>query len=141
MAKKNETEAVQQEDAPRILETHGKRTLPVRLTDEELLAQARKMAEASEAAEAAEQARKQVTTQYKAEEEEARGKEKAARTLMRNGYEYRPVDITLTKDWDAKTVTVRRDDTSEIVEFREMSNSELQLEIPAADSVAEEPAA
>lgn len=126
-------ETPEPEQEPRQKITHGKRTLPVRLNDDELLEQARKMAEASEAAEAAEQARKQVTTQYKAEEEEARGKEKAARTLMRNGYEYRPVDITVTKDWDEKTVTIRRDDTGEIVEFREMNNSELQLEIPTAE--------
>jgi len=133
MSKKKEAEIVTPTEEPRIKLSHGKRTLPVRLTDDELLNQARKMAEASEAAEAAEQARKQATTQYKAEEEEARGKEKAARTLMRNGYEYRPVDITVTKDWDQKTVTVSRDDTGEIVEFREMSNSELQLEIPTAE--------
>ncbi len=110
----------------------GKRTLPVRLNDEELLAQARKMAEATEAAEAAERARKQVTTQYKEEEEEARGAALAARTLLQNGYNYRPVDITITKDWTAKTVTVTRDDTGDIVEFREMTTGELQLEINEA---------
>lgn len=132
MAKKQTVEVtIEAPEESRVAVTHGKRTLPVRLNDDELLAQARKMAEASEAAEAAEQARKQVTTQYKAEEEEARGKERAARTLMRNGYEYRTIDITTTKDWNSKTVTVRRDDTGEIVEFREMTASELQLEIPA----------
>ena len=124
MPKKNEEEA-------RISVTHGKQVLAVFLTDDELLEQAKKMAESTEDAERAEQDRKSSATHYKALEEEAQGKARAARTLLRNGYDYRDVPVTITKDWDAKTVTITRDDTGQIVSAREMRDSELQIEIPS----------
>lgn len=124
MPKKNEEEA-------RISVTHGKQVLAVFLTDDELLEQAKKMAESTEDAERAEQDRRFSATHYKALEEEAQGKARAARTLLRNGYDYRDVPVTITKDWDAKTVTITRDDTGQIVSAREMRDSELQIEIPS----------
>lgn len=126
MAKKNEEES-------RISVTHSKQVLAVFLTDDELLEQAKKMAEATEDAERAESDRKSSATHYKALEEEAQGKARAARTLLRNGYDYRDVPVTITKDWDAKTVTITRDDTGQVVSAREMRDSELQIEIPGND--------
>jgi len=103
------------------------------------------MAEASEEAEQAEQAeadQKATGAHYKAKAEEARGKARAARTLLRNGYDYRSVKVTLTKDWDTKRVTVSRDDTGEIIEAREMNAKELQIPIPGTTEEAkkDEPA-
>jgi len=127
MPKNNEEQA---KDAMEV--THGRQVLQVRLTDEELMEQAQKMAEAMEAAERAEGDRKATATHYKAIEEEAQGSARAARTLLRNGYDYRDVDVTITKNWETKTVTITRDDTGEIVSHREMRDSELQIPIPAA---------
>lgn len=136
MDKKKEAEAVEEtgtlveEPQPRIEVKHGERTLSVRLTQAELLEQAKKMAEAAEDAEVAESNRKAMSTHYKAQAEEAEGKEKAARTLLRNGYDYRPVKITVTKNWDTKQVVITRDDTGEVIEARDMTAKELQIPIP-----------
>lgn len=126
MPKKNEEDS-------RISVTHSKQVLAVFLTDDELLEQAKKMAEATEDAERAESDRKSSAAHYKALEEEAQGKARAARTLLRNGYDYKEVAVTITKDWDAKTVTITRDDTGQVVSAREMRDSELQIEILCND--------
>lgn len=118
-------------DTEILLETKTSRELRVKLTETELLAQGQKMAEAMEALDEAVANKKATVTHYKALEEEAQGRANAARTLLRNGYDYRKVDCTLIKNWQNKTVSVRRDDTGEIVEHRAMHNSELQIEIPA----------
>ena len=135
MAKKEEIDVVlepetQEEPARRIEIKNGERVLAVRLTEDELLEQGRKMAEASEEAEQAEADQKSTGAHYKAKAEEARGKARAALTLLRNGYDYRSVKVTLTKDWDTKRVTVSRDDTGEIIEARDMTAKELQIPIP-----------
>ena len=139
-----ETPAPAAEEAPqrRIEIKNGERVLAVRLTEDELLEQGRKMAEASEDAEQAEANQKATGAHYKAKAEEARGKARAARTLLRNGYDYRSVKVTLTKDWDTKRVTVSRDDTGEIIDAREMNAKELQIPIPGTTEEAkkEEPA-
>lgn len=130
---KNKPEATEEKPEatePRIETKHGERTLAVRLTQNELLEQAQKMAEASEDVESAESDQKTASTHYKAKAEEARGKVKAARILLRNKYDYRSVKVTLIKDWKTKTVTITRDDTGEIVEAREMTAKELQIPIP-----------
>lgn len=132
MAKNNPKATEDQTAAPeQPIETkHGERTLAVRLTQAELLEQAKKMAEAAEDAEVAESNQKAMSTHYKAQAEEAEGKEKAARTLLRNGYDYRPVKITVTKNWDTKQVTITRDDTGEVIEARDMTHKELQIPLP-----------
>ena len=147
MAKKEEIDVVlepETEEAPqrRIEIKNGERVLAVRLTEDELLEQGRKMAEASEEAEQAEADQKSTGAHYKAQAEEAEGKEKAARTLLRNGYDYRPVKITITKNWDIKQVTITRDDTGEVIEARDMNTKELQIPIPGTTEEVkkEEPA-
>jgi hypothetical protein len=136
--KTKQTEQIEVE-APRIHYKHGERTLSVQLTDAELLEQARRMAEATEEAEAAEAEQKTAATHYKAKAEEARGKAKAARTLLRNGYDYRSVKVTMTLDFDKKIVTITRDDTGAVVEAREMTARELQIPLPGTDEPKEEP--
>lgn len=116
--------------AEQTIEKHTeRRSLPVLLTQDEMLEQAKLMADASEEAEAQRAELKTVTTQIKARIEEAEAKATGARVRLRSGYEYRPVPCTVTKDWSTKTVTVRRDDTGEIVSARDMTNQELQIEI------------
>lgn len=119
MSKKNEN----------IEEFTERRNLPVMLTQDEMMEQAKLMAEASEEADAQRAELKTVNTQIKARIEEAEAKALGARIRLRSGYEYRHVKCTGTKDWNKKTVTVRRDDTGEIVVARDMNNQELQIEI------------
>lgn len=144
MSKKNkQTEQIEQGEqieveAPRIHYKHGERTLAVQLTDAELLEQAKRMAEATEEAEAAEAEQKTAATHYKAKAEEARGKAKAARTLLRNGYDYRSVKVTMTLDFDKKIVTITRDDTGAVVEAREMTARELQIPLPGTEAEPKE---
>lgn len=139
MAKKSEVEIEVAE--PRVQVRHNKQVLAVFLTQEEMLEQAKKMAEATEDAERAESDRKSSATHYKALEEEAQGKARAARCLLRNGYDYREVPVTITKDWDTKTVTITRDDTGAVVSAREMRDSELQIEIATEEAPTDEDAA
>ena len=107
----------------------GTRSLRVELTQEELLKTSYELAEAIEEQEAAEAERKSAVKHFQAVEEAAASKSRALRTLLRNGYDYRPVVVTVLKDYDKKLVVTTRDDTMEVIETREMTQVELQTEL------------
>ena len=49
---------------------------------------------------------------------------------LNSGYEMRNTDCYAFMDRDKKVVIIRRSDTGEVVKMREMSTSELQMELP-----------
>ena len=48
---------------------------------------------------------------------------------IRTGYEIRPIECSLNRDFEKGTVTIQRDDTYEMVEHRAMSAEEKQKEM------------
>jgi hypothetical protein len=85
-----------------------------------------------------EEERKSVNDQYKARIASKDSDISRFAALVRNKYEFRQVDCTLTYDFIRCLVTKVRTDTGEILEERAMRDSERQMGLPIESNDAEE---
>lgn len=108
----------------------GRQMLKCEFTREELEEFAGQMARAVAEQEAASADLESVKTQIKYRITEASGTITSSAEKIRSGYEYRPVDVTTTKDFIDGTVTAARHDTGEVILSRKMTDEERQIAFP-----------
>lgn len=103
------------------------RNLKCELTEGELLAYGKEMAEEEKKVEEAEEEKATVTKalgeRIKYHSQMARNKAK----LINNGYEYREVACDQTFDYPRGLVTITRKDTGDVIEERAMTADERQV--------------
>lgn len=121
-----ETDA-EEEEAPRQKVYTVTENLKVDLTPEEILAASREMARAVDELHDLEQQRKAAVETYKARIAQATAQVQVNSVLVRNGYEFRKVEVRCTLDYDRTWVTSVRLDTGEVVESRAMTPDEKQM--------------
>jgi hypothetical protein len=103
------------------------RTLKCVLTPEEILTLGKDLAEKTQLASQIEADKKRVVKEFDAKIAEADAGIQLASGKIQNGYEYRTVKCTETiGEPDENKKTVRRLDTGEIVEIRELNAEEKQ---------------
>lgn len=104
-----------------------KRSLKCKFSDSEVLQLGRDLAEKTEQYGQLEADKKQVTKDFDAKLAEVDAQIRSASGKVQCGYEYRAVDCTETLgEPDDNKKTVRRMDTGEIIEVRELSAEEKQ---------------
>lgn len=101
-------------------------TLKVRLTDVEILEYADQMARAIDNLTQLEEEKKAVADSYKAKVTEAEATVQRITNLVRNKYDYRPVDCEQTMDNNTGTAKTIRLDTGELIEDRMLTYNERQ---------------
>lgn len=137
MSKKNKTVS-KDKSAPKPAsrpDKKGERQLRVEFTPEELLAIAKKLAEANADFTRAEEDKKAVTSQLKAKCDSIAARVSELSGKINSGFEYRQVNV-VTKYDDPKTgtKTTYRLDKNEVVEVEAMTLAELQGELPLTTS-------
>lgn len=101
--------------------------LRVDLSQEEILAASREIARAVDELHDFEQQRKAAAEMYKAKIAQANAQVQVNSVLVRNGYEFRKVDVERTFDYEEGIVTAIRLDTGEVFESRTMTRDERQM--------------
>ena len=76
-----------------------------------------------------EDAKKAVMSDYKSQIDGLQAKINNAATKINNGYEIRSTECEIIPDWDEKIWQTTRIDTGEIIKTREMTNSDLQMDM------------
>ena len=104
------------------------RQLRCNLTAKEIETYGRDIATALAQFEASEAKKKEVAAQIKAESEGYRNKALGLTRLINNGYEYRDIECTETKNFPQGLYIVVRDDTLEEVVKRALTGEERQVE-------------
>lgn len=104
-----------------------KRSLKCKFTDAEILQLGKDLAEKTELYGQIEADKKQITKEFDAKLAEAEAQIRSASGKVQSGNEYRSVDCTETfGEPDESRKTIRRLDTDEIVEVRELTTEEKQ---------------
>lgn len=102
------------------------RTLPVRLTDGELLAKSKELAAKITELDEVEDRKKSAVAQCKVKSDELDLDIHKIARILRTGREDREVEVSEIRNDPARTIEVVRLDTGEIVESRPMTIHELQ---------------
>lgn len=119
---KTDKTVVKTQDVRRI-----KKSLKCKFTDAEVLQLGRDLAEKTEQYGQLEADKKQVTKDFDAKLAEVDAQIRSASGKVQCGYEYRSIDCTETfGEPDAAKKTVRRLDSGDIVEVRELTDEEKQ---------------
>lgn len=121
-------------------ESTSTRSLPVRLTHEELLDRAQRQAWALQTLAKVEASQKSAKERMKEELAEAEGAVSELARVLREEAEDRPVDVAKVHDDPAHQVLYIRTDTGEVIESREQYDSERQAEFTdgeASDLIVE----
>ena len=105
------------------------RSLKYTFTEDERKGLAVDLSQAVRVWEEKEAQKKAITSQLKAEVDQAQSSMAILAGKHRDGYEYRQTKCEETRDFNSKTVTVIRLDSGEIIEERKMRNDELQMEL------------
>jgi uncharacterized protein with von Willebrand factor type A (vWA) domain len=103
--------------------------LKCNLTDEELLRYGSQLADAQQTIVELEEQLKEFKEEMKAKSSQAESIVTRLSNAIRQRYEYRPVECTITKNYTTKQVLVTRNDTDEQVDFRKMNDGEM-AELP-----------
>lgn len=113
-------------------ETRGveTRTLPVTLTDSELLERGDQLARAHQAVTDEEARQKTEKERMKDALGELEGAVRRLARIVRDKAEDRDVECRIVHDYLANAVQVVREDTGEVIESRAMSDHERQLGLP-----------
>jgi len=104
-------------------------TLPVRLTDDEKLQRAKRVAVLERDGTVLEEQRKEQNTAMKAKIEKVRGELGDLCHQLRTGEELREVEVRFVKDIKRKVEETVRADTGEVVETRKLGPRELQSDM------------
>lgn len=100
--------------------------LPVKLTQEEIIENAKKLAKATNDLRDAETRKAEVVSQLTADCKRLKSAADSLSLLISNGYEYRNIECELIYDFNKGTKTLTRIDTGEIVRTVEISIEERQ---------------
>jgi hypothetical protein len=106
-----------------------KKSLPVTLTEMELLQKAKELAKLQQDKTSAEEQAKSAAATFK---DKIAGAQSNINILSRdisNGYEYRDVDCYWEMDYKTRKKNLIRTDTGEVVKTEEISASEMQKEM------------
>lgn len=109
------------------------RMLPVVLSEEELSVRARELAEKIRELEEHETARKEAARQLKEEEDALQSEVSALARVVRDGAEKREVVCRWARNDERHMMELVRDDTGTVVEYRQMTQSELTRPLPFAN--------
>ena len=113
--------------------TKARKNLRYEFTSEEMLQlgkeQAREQAEAEEIDERLAHTKKQMQADIDAHV----ARQKSINIKINNGYEYRDIDVEISRDFNHGTVTITRLTTKEIVEESPMRDDERQLALDGAE--------
>lgn len=105
------------------------KSLPVKLTEVELLQKAKELAKLQQDKVSSEEQAKSAAATFK---DKIAGAQAAINILSRdisNGYEYRPTDCYWEMDYPARKKNLIRSDTGESIKTEEISASEMQKEM------------
>jgi hypothetical protein len=106
------------------------RTLPVTLTDAEMVAMARRLGDVQNEINAAEEAEKARKTEAKADLARLETERNGVAQIISSGRRSIDVECTLYFDYTAKRAVLVRNDTGDEIENRRMSDAELQTQFP-----------
>lgn len=134
MAKKSKKSPKQDDN---IIRKRSTSTLPVRLTTDELTAQAEIMANAEAELSTLEDQKKAATSEYKAKIDQVQACMSKAAALLRSKQEHRTVETEIVHDYRKATVTETRLDTGEVLSTRNMTQAECQLEMNSIVKMAD----
>jgi len=125
----NETEDTDPdtEKEKRTKKQFSKETCKVDFTPAELKEFAEDMAQKMGTLIEKERAKKEVTSQFKAEIEALDGEIKSLASKVRNKFEYRTVQCEIVRDYEKKEISYIRTDTGEVHRERAMNAEELQV--------------
>jgi hypothetical protein len=110
-------------------------SLRCQLTDAEIVEFARSAAQANQKLGSLEEELKAIKTEYKSQMERAQADLNHFSHMVSTGYETRRVGTIIAKDYRTNMITVRREDTGEIVRSRAMNSEERQrgLDLPPVE--------
>lgn len=120
------------DEAPKRITQNATKHLKVVLTRDELLDAGQKLADAQQRIAQLENDLASYKDQIKSQTTSAEAEAQRYGAMVREKYEFRPVQCTITKDYATERYTLHRDDTGELVEDRRMNDSELAM-LPMAD--------
>lgn len=109
--------------------TTTRRSLRWDFSDDEKLRMGLELARENEEATAVEERKKEVDSQLKAEIDSHVTKGQSLSRKINNGYEYRDIPVTITKDLNTNTYSEVRDDTGECLVERALSAEERQAKL------------
>jgi len=109
--------------------TKHTRSLKVQLTDKDVLGVAEELSKVLDEIKAIDEEKKAVVANLKSRTEEKEARCSTLQSLVRNKWEYRPVDCEETMDNNTGKVTTRRLDTDEVIEERDMTYDERQSKL------------
>ena len=109
------------------------RKLKCNLTNEEVLAHANSLAETIDDIAKLDDELKTMKEQMKAKITEKNAVVRVKQLLIRNKYELRDVECEVTMNWTTLKVTVKRLDSGEVVEERDMNYEEKQMSFSFTD--------
>ena len=112
-----------------------RRTLECKLTEKEFTERAKALSQALANKDRAEGRLKSATSQIKAEIEEHTSEYKSLQVVVASGLEFREITCNVVYDWDAKTKSIIRPDTGEIIDVDIIPESDLQEHM---EGIAEE---
>jgi len=124
--KEEEKQAPEGQEIKHVDTKEGEELLKCDLTDEELLAYGRQLADAQNDMVEIEGEEKEFKANIKGRKETAQATSDRLTRLLRAGYEHRHVVVTTVFDYDDGTVTKTRKDTEEEFETRAMTEAEKQ---------------
>ena len=110
---------------PPVITKTDSRLLVCKLTDQELLERGETMANAQQALTEIDAELEAFKAQIKGRRSEQEGQISSMSSVIRQRYEHRRVECTITEDYGAATITVTRQDTGSEVEARKMTPDEL----------------
>lgn len=122
-----EDEDAEEVDAPPRKVYKSTERLRVDLTNEEILKAGKEMAQSIDELNDLEKERKAAADTYKARIAQATANVQINSNLVRNGYEFRKVDVERTFDYEEGIVSAIRLDTGEVFESRAMTRDERQM--------------
>lgn len=137
MAKKKRTDmesAEQQEEKHKVRERRLSKTLRVPLTDEELLKLGGELSAGIDTLNQIEADKKSVVEDFKARASVTQANVNRLSGLVRNRYDYRPVECVERMDYTARKLEIVRLDTGEIIETRRLLPEECQMELAAEEN-------
>ena len=124
---KKEEQKTETPPARHIQRTEDTRTLKCILTEGEMLAAGRAMADAQNELATLEADAENWKAQQKSKVAAAEGIIAGRASMIRSGYEFRPVNVEVVRDYDNGVVEVVRMDNMALVESRPMNATEKQM--------------
>ncbi len=108
------------------MDTTETKHLPVKLKQDEVMDYGRDLAKASQDLRETQERKKDVTSDFKAQEAKCEAEISQLSRKISTGEEYRDIECTWAYDWEGGTKTLSRDDTGEVVQRVAISEYERQ---------------